>query len=123
MPRLQHFALCGLDWVFVGVDVPAGVEPPADLVVLHQQDPLLFIEDDRGGGEVPGAGQEVIPSRAIVTGYAATVCGRARHAGSTGRLRLATVALLVPSRGRRGDQLPVGPALLAGWLVSVVSVD
>jgi hypothetical protein len=42
----QHLADGGLRRVFVRVDVAAGVEPSAGLVVVDEQDPLLVVEDD-----------------------------------------------------------------------------
>src|SRR5205814_10671007 len=68
----QYLALRGLGWVLVRVDVTAGVEPPADLVVMHQQDAVLVVEDDRGGGEVADAGHGVAPARAMAATRAAT---------------------------------------------------
>jgi hypothetical protein len=48
---LGHLAYHGLGRVFVRFDVAAGVQPPAELSVLDQQD-MVVGKHDPGGGEV-----------------------------------------------------------------------
>lgn len=67
----ENLALGRLGGVFVGVDVPAEVEPLAELVVVDQQHLLVIVEHDRRSGEVADADHGVGPSRAMVARCAA----------------------------------------------------
>lgn len=78
---LADLAHCCLGGVFVGVDVPAGVEPHAELVVVDQQDPVVVVEDDGGGGEVADAGHHVVCS---LSRSARWVMVRVVHSGCGG---------------------------------------